>query len=212
MLNTEDRASCGPECYLMIWAGFNLKSRRPLRNQLKQALARVTLPNELEEHPSILIYSWVFNNISCFWSESQAKEGSWLVSQASAGCKDTLKPFQKYCTLPPDQGNPTQFAFFCVMSQTVKTNMSIIPISRESRSPQRGVNASFDSQCHPHSFGCHFKVSLKMGWLSDMRGSFQVFTQYDLSVCVNSGAIFRHAHISLWIGSYSFGNGGYGGN
>lgn len=36
--------------------------------------------------------------------------------------------------------------------------------------------------------------------------------EYDLLACVNSQAIFRHAHISLWMGSYSFGKGGYGGN
>lgn len=41
---------------------------------------------------------------------------------------------------------------------------------------------------------------------------FFFFPEYDLSVRVNSGAIFRHAHISLWMGSYSFGKGGYGGN
>lgn len=41
---------------------------------------------------------------------------------------------------------------------------------------------------------------------------FHFFTEYDLLACVNSRAIFRHAHISLWMGSYSFGKGGYGGN
>lgn len=36
------------------------------------------------------------------------------------------------------------------------------------------------------------------------------FSEYDLLDCVNSRAIFRHVHISLWMGSYSFGKGAMG--
>lgn len=131
---TEDRGQGQPWPWVLFndLGGFNLKSRQSLRNHLKQVSARATLTSETEEHPSIHPHLLVgLYQYLHFWSESQPKAASWLC-KASAGCKDALEHFWKYCTLPPDEGNPTHVAFFCVMSQTVNTNMSIIPINRES--------------------------------------------------------------------------------
>lgn len=58
------------------------------------------------------------------------------------------------------------------------------------------------SKCHPRSSQRHLKVALKMGTLRYVESIFfsppllKFFPEYDLSSGVNSGAIFRRAHIS----------------
>lgn len=67
--------------------------------------------------------------------------------------------------LPPNEGKSTHLAFLC------KKDSSWSPLAEDAGGLWAAQTPS-DCQCHPHSFRCHFKVSLKTGTLSDMWRSF----------------------------------------